>query len=124
MKGWLHAGLLPALLMVAHVAQAGVSLPKAFQGKWAPTAAACKVPMQVINLQGSSLQGGDGSGEVLSLTVISPRQVQVQMKMSGGGSEWEEKQGFFLSHDGKSLLWLSVLDKPMDSEWSTLVRCK
>ncbi|WP_374335947.1 hypothetical protein [Leeia sp.] len=124
MKWWQRMGVLSALLVVAHGAQAGVSLPKAFQGKWAPTAAGCKVPMQVIALQGSSLQGGDGGGEVMSLTIISPRQVQVQMKMSGGGSEWEEKQSFFLSHDGKSLLWLSVLDKPMDSEWSTLVRCK
>ncbi|NLR74015.1 hypothetical protein [Leeia aquatica] len=124
MQVWQRVASVSGLLLMMSVAQAGVSLPKAFQGKWAPTAAGCKVPMQVIALQGSSLQGGDGGGEVMSLTVISPRQVQVQMKMSGGGSEWEEKQSFFLSHDGKSLLWLSVLDKPMDSEWSTLVRCK
>ncbi|NLR74016.1 hypothetical protein [Leeia aquatica] len=120
----LNLGWVAGLLVMTCAAGEVESLPPVFEGKWAVTVADCKQPNNVLTLQRHSLQMGNGRAEMQSLTMLSPVQYRVRMKLSGGGRVREEMQTLFLSHDGKSLLWISNVDKPHDSEWFALVRCQ
>lgn len=94
-----------ALSFVAPVmAQGQATIPDGFRGTWAGSHDKCGVPSEGrLTVYADRIGFYESRGRVLAVKVISEREVEVSLELSGEGQVWRRTVRYRLSEDGRSM---------------------
>ena len=102
------------------VTQGQATVPVQFRGKWASSPAKCGVPSESrLAVYADRFDAYESRGRVLTVKVVSEREMEVELESSGEGRVWRSTRRFGLSEDGRSLTDLTMQQYP-----TVLVRCE
>jgi hypothetical protein len=101
-----------ALLLTAPVtAQGQATIPDQFRGIWAGSQAKCGVPSESsLAIYADRFDFSESRGRVLSVKVVSKREIEVELESSSEGQVWRTTRRFGLSEDGRTLTDLTIRD--------------
>ena len=96
-------GILLVGAAVVAIAQ-DAKVPAAFQGRWAGSPALCDVAHEAsLTIHEDRLDFYESRGKVLSATITSPSEVELEIELTGEGQTWREVTRFGLSEDKRTL---------------------
>jgi hypothetical protein len=97
------------LLTVPVIAQGQATVPDQFRGKWAGSQVKCGVPSESnLAIYADRVDFYESRGRVLSVKVVSKREIEVELESSGEGQVWRTTLRFGISEDGSSLTDLTT----------------
>ena len=81
------------------------SIPKNFQARWSSALKWCNVDDDgSLTIYANRIAFFDSHAKVLNVRVLSPLEVELDLKISGEGETWRATQRFTLSSDQKALI--------------------
>ena len=93
------------------VAPGQATVPVQFQGKWAASQAQCGVPSESrLAIYPDRVDFYESRGRVLAVKVVSDREIELELELSGEGQVWRSTTRFGISADGRSLTDLTTPD--------------
>lgn len=96
-------GIALAAVTCSAVAQDAV-VPTEFRGRWAGSENQCGVPHEgSLSIYEDRINFYASRGRVLSVAVISPLEVELQIESTGEGQTWQHARRFVLFEDGRTL---------------------
>jgi len=108
------------LLTTPVIAQGQATIPDQFRGKWASSQAKCGVPSESsLAIDSYRFDFFESRGRVLLVKVVSKREIEVELELSGEGQVWRTTRRFRLSEDERSLT-----DLTPRGHQTTRVRCQ
>ena len=79
-------------------------VPAEFRGRWAGSENQCGSAHEgSLSIYEDRIDSYEGRGRVLSVFVVSPSEVELQIESTGEGQTWQEVRRFVLSEDGRTL---------------------
>jgi hypothetical protein len=75
-----------------------------FRGRWASSENRCGVAHEgSLSIYEDRIDFYESRGKVLSVTVVSPMEVELQIESTGEGQTWQQVRRFVLSEGGRTL---------------------
>lgn len=89
-------------------AAAEITMPDAFRGEWASSAAECGSAAEGrLRIGRDAITFYESEGAVTRVVMQDPREASVELRLSGEGETWTDARRFRLSEDGRTLTDLS-----------------
>src|SRR5687767_7012263 len=114
----IFAGTIVAGVALVAIAQ-NARVPIDFRGRWASSEARCGVSHEgSLTIYEDRIDFYESRGKVLSVTEVSPVQVEVEIESTGEGQTWRHLRLFVLSQDKRTLIDMTNRASPFSR-----VRC-
>lgn len=79
-------------------------IPVAFHGRWASTPERCiQGGESVLSIHGDRIDFYESRASVLSVRIVKPLEIEVDLESTGEGSTWRSVRSFALSEDERTL---------------------
>ena len=95
------------------------TMPQAFQGEWRAELKDCGSTGDDSRLivTDSTLQFWESSGPIHSVEVLSPREIELTVRLEGEGEAWDDRMRWRLSEDGNALTDVTVESSEPFTRW-------
>ena len=96
--------LLLALVALLADASEQANIPEPFRGRWGSVLEKCRIPDEGrLVIEAAEVSFYESRGKVLAVRRLGPRDIEIDLDMSGEGSVWKDTRRFVLSEDGQRL---------------------